>query len=90
MNMQRRRINRISNTSTGKKGEDEEDAVSSAPMSVAETLEWEQVVLYTPTKVAKRPSLLDRLKRAKEEADKGLSEEEMDRPATDTYGDDKE
>jgi len=70
-----------------KKGEDEEDAVSFAPKSVAETLEWEQVVLHTPTKVSRRPLLLDRLKRANDES---LSEEEVDRPAIDTYGDDKE
>ncbi|KAG9069617.1 hypothetical protein KI688_010521 [Linnemannia hyalina] len=58
--------------------EDAEDAVSSAPKNVAEILEWEQVVFHTPTKVAKRPSLLDRLKRAKEEADQGSSEDEVE------------
>ncbi|KAF8931609.1 hypothetical protein BGZ47_011754 [Haplosporangium gracile] len=61
-----------------KKGEDEEDAVSAAPKSVIETLDWEQVVFHTPTKVAKRPSLLDRLKHVKEEANQAWSEEEVE------------
>lgn len=61
-----------------KKGEDEEDAVSAAPKSVTETLDWEQVVFHTPTKVVKRPSLLNRLKHAKEEANQVWSEEEVE------------
>ncbi|GJJ67730.1 hypothetical protein EMPS_00076 [Entomortierella parvispora] len=52
-----------------RKGDDEEDAVSLSPKGIIETLEWEQVVLHTPTKVAKRPSVQERLQRAKEEAD---------------------
>jgi hypothetical protein len=52
-----------------KKGEDEEDAMSPTPKSITETLDWEQVVFHTPTKVSKRSSLLDRLKHAKEEVD---------------------
>ncbi|KAG0051954.1 hypothetical protein BGZ83_003173 [Gryganskiella cystojenkinii] len=59
-----------------KKGDDEEEAVSLAPTNVIETLEWEQIVLHTPTKVAKRPSVRERLQRAKEEADEGLSQDE--------------
>jgi len=61
-----------------KKGEDEEDAVTAAPKSVIEILDWEQVVFHTPTKVAKRPSLLDKLKRVKDEADRGWFEEEVE------------
>ncbi|KAG0325514.1 hypothetical protein BGZ99_000568 [Dissophora globulifera] len=62
-----------------KKGEDEEDTVSPAPKSVTETLDWEQIVFHTPTKVAKQPSLLDRLKRAKEEIVQGWDEEEVEK-----------
>ncbi|KAF9091665.1 hypothetical protein BGX29_010833 [Mortierella sp. GBA35] len=58
-----------------KKGEDEEDAVSSTPKYGTETLEWEHVVLHTPTKASKRPSLLEKLKLAKEEGQHDWSEE---------------
>ncbi|KAG0197382.1 hypothetical protein BGX33_000699 [Mortierella sp. NVP41] len=58
-----------------KKGEDEEDAVSSTPKYGTETLEWEHVVFHTPTKASKRPSLLEKLKLAKEEGQHDWSEE---------------
>ncbi|KFH65203.1 hypothetical protein MVEG_08684 [Podila verticillata NRRL 6337] len=58
------------------KGEDEEDAASSTPKDVAETLEWEQVVFHTPTKVARRPSLLDKLQRAQEGTEQDWSDDE--------------
>ncbi|KAF9918739.1 hypothetical protein FBU30_011287 [Linnemannia zychae] len=61
-----------------KKGEDEEDTVSPTPKSVNETLDWEQIVFHTPTKASKRPSLLDKFKQAKEEADRSQSEDEAD------------
>jgi hypothetical protein len=61
-----------------KKGEDEEDAVSAAPRSVTKILDWEQVVFHTPTKIAKRPSLLNKLKLAKEEANQVWSKEEVE------------
>ncbi|KAG0324838.1 hypothetical protein BGZ99_001402 [Dissophora globulifera] len=60
-----------------RKSEDEENAVSPVMPSVSETLEWEQVVLHTPTKVARRPSLLEKLKRARDE-ERGLVSDELE------------
>lgn len=76
--MQCRRIEHIKNTSTRKKGEDKEDAVSITPKAVAETLEWEQGVFHTPTKVARRPSLLGKLKRTQDGTEQGWSEDELE------------
>ncbi|KAF9395212.1 hypothetical protein BGZ94_006597, partial [Podila epigama] len=59
-----------------KKGEDEEDAVSAAHKNVRQTLEWEQIVLHTPSKVARQPSLLDKLKQFQKEEEHHCSEDE--------------
>ncbi|KAF8942856.1 hypothetical protein BGZ47_006072 [Haplosporangium gracile] len=73
------------------KGEDADDAVASAPKGVTKTLEWEQVVIHSPTKPVKQavahspiksgkqqPSLLERMKRARksEQGEREVSDEE--------------
>ncbi|KAF9136535.1 hypothetical protein BG015_003097 [Linnemannia schmuckeri] len=73
------------------KGEDADDAVASDPKGVTKTLEWEQVVIHSPTKPVKQavvhspiksgkqqPSLLERMKRARksEQRESEVSDEE--------------
>ncbi|KAG0027239.1 hypothetical protein BGZ81_005779 [Podila clonocystis] len=64
-----------------KKIEVEEEAASSIPKSVSETLEWEQVVLHTPTKSTKKANkqpkpLLERLKQVQGETEPFSSDED--------------
>lgn len=53
---------------------------SSVPKCVSETLEWEQVVLHTPTKGAKKVNkhprpLLEKLKQVQDEMESSSSDE---------------
>ncbi|KAG0032510.1 hypothetical protein BGZ82_006502 [Podila clonocystis] len=64
-----------------KKSEVEEEVASSIPKSVSETLEWEQVVLHTPTKSVKKASkqprpLLEKLKQVQDETEPFSSDED--------------
>ncbi|KAF9313658.1 hypothetical protein BG003_004938 [Podila horticola] len=63
-----------------KKSEVEEEVASSVPKCVSETLEWEQVVLHTPTKGAKKVNkhprpLLEKLKQVQDEMESSSSDE---------------
>ncbi|KAG0336144.1 hypothetical protein BG000_006887 [Podila horticola] len=63
-----------------KKSEVEEEVASSVPKCVSETLEWEQVVLHTPTKGAKKAHkhprpLLEKLKQVQDEMESSASDE---------------